>query len=273
MSQPLYQEIAYHDPFLAFAPFANQKGSIFLDSALSTIHQWPAGTGRYSFFAIDPVYCLSSKNGKITFKGESLEGNPFEVLQESLKEFKCDLHTNLPPWQGGVAGYFSYDLCHHLENLPRPKQDDMQFDDMLLGYYDVVITYDHLEKKAWVVSTGYPEKEESKRRQRAKIRLDECVARLQNEEKVSLTPPSPLPALTCNFSDEAYQQAVQKVIDYIYAGDIFQANLSRRLSANLPEGYDLLALYQKMRTENPAPFSAFINMAPTYLLLPHRNGF
>lgn len=266
MFQSLYQEIAYNDPFLAFAPFAHQKGSIFLDSAPSSAYQWPAGTGRYSFFANDPVYSLSSKNGKITFKSESLEGNPFNILQESLKEFKCEPHTNLPPWQGGIAGYFSYDLCHHLEKLPRSKQDDMQFDDILLGYYDVVVAYDHLEKKAWVISTGYPEQDESKRLQRAKERLDECIVRLQSADQVSLTSPSPLPALTCNFTTEAYQQAVQKVIDYAYAGDIFQANLSRRLSATLPEGYDLLALYQKLRTENPAPFSAFFNMAPTCLL-------
>lgn len=265
MPQSLYQEITYKDPFLDFSSFAGQKGSIFLDSASSSSHEWPIGTGRYSFFSYDPVYTFTSKNGKITFQDQTFEGNPFDVLQKSLTEFKCTNHPTLPPWQGGVAGYFSYDLCHHLEKLPSPK-DDLGFDDLALGYYDIVAAYDHKDKKAWVISTGYPEIEESKRLKRAKERLDDFTTRIQNAKPISLKTPSPLPALDCNFTSKGYQEAVQKVIDYIYAGDIFQANLSRRLSADLPDGYDPLSLYQKLRNENPAPFSAYFNAAPTYIL-------
>ncbi|MBY0463034.1 MAG: aminodeoxychorismate synthase component I [Alphaproteobacteria bacterium] len=266
MFQSLYQEITYNDPFLDFSSFANQKGSIFLDSASSSHHKWPSGTGRYSFWSFDPVYTLTSKNGKIDFKGHAFEGNPFDVLQKSLTEFKCTNHPNLPPWQGGIAGYFAYDLCHHLEKLPRPSQDDVGTKDLVLGYYDVVVAYDHEDKKAWIISTGYPETEEPKRLQKAQERLDAFVTFIQKAEPVSMTPPPALSSLTCNFTPETYQQTVQKVIDYIYAGDVFQTNLSRRISGDLPEGYDLLALYQKLRSENPAPFSAYFNAAPTYLL-------
>ena len=266
MFQPLYQEITYNDPFLDFSSFANQKGSIFLDSAHSLDHKWPIGTGGYSFWSCDPIYTFTSKNREIIFKNQTLEGSPFDVLQESLAEFKSVNNPNLPPWQGGVAGYFSYDLCYHLEKLPRPFQDDLEFDDLILGYYDVVVAYDHEEKKAWVISTGYPENEESKWLQKAKERLDDFVMRIQDAKPKSLTPPLPLADLECNFTRETYQQAVQKVIDYIYAGDVFQTNLSRRINGDLPAGYDLLALYQKLRSENPAPFSAYFNAAPTYLL-------
>ncbi|NBT86007.1 MAG: aminodeoxychorismate synthase, component I, partial [Alphaproteobacteria bacterium] len=213
-----------------------------------------------------PIYTFTSKNREIIFKNQTLEGSPFDVLQESLAEFKSVNNPNLPPWQGGVAGYFSYDLCYHLEKLPRPFQDDLEFDDLILGYYDVVVAYDHEEKKAWVISTGYPENEESKWLQKAKERLDDFVMRIQDAKPKSLTPPLPLADLECNFTRETYQQAVQKVIDYIYAGDVFQTNLSRRINGDLPAGYDLLALYQKLRSENPAPFSAYFNAAPTYLL-------
>ena len=257
MKQALYQEIAYHDPFPMFSAFAHKKGSIFLDSA---------GTGRYSFWAMDPLQTLTSKNGEINFQGKTFEGDPFLVLQESLKEFKLAPHTGLPPWQGGVAGYFSYDLCHHLETLPRPGQDDFEFPDLVLGYYDVVAAYDHQDKKAWVFSTGYPEITEEKRLEGAQKRLDEFLKQLVEAKPLSLGQPDPLSGLHCNFTPETYQESVQKVIDYIYAGDIFQANLSRRLSADLPEGYDLLPLYGKLRQENPAPFSAYFNAAPTTIL-------
>jgi len=257
MKQALYQEIAYHDPFPMFSAFAHKKGAIFLDSA---------GIGRYSFWAMDPLKTLTSKNGEIYFQGKTFEGDPFLVLQESLKEFKLAPHTDLPSWQGGVAGYFSYDLCHHLEKLPRPGLDDFEFPDLVLGYYDVVAAYDHQDKKAWVFSTGYPEHVEEKRLKGAQRRLDEFLKQLAEAKPLSLGQPDALPGLNCNFTPETYQESVQKVIDYIYAGDIFQANLSRRLSANLPEGYDFLSLYGKLRQENPAPFSAYFNAAPTNIL-------
>ena len=266
MFESLYQEIDYNDPSLVFSNFANQKGSIFLDSTPSSDYTWPSGTGRYSFWACDPVCFLSSKNQQVSFKGEDFKGNPFDVLQESLTEFKCTNHSDLPPWQGGVAGYFSYDLCHHLEKLPKAIHDDFRFDDLVLGYYDVVVTYDHQYKKSWVISTGYPETDESKRLQKAKNRLDYFVARVQNVKPKLCNSLPLLSDLDSNFTPKNYQKAVKKIIDYIYAGDIFQANLSRRVGTTLPEGYDIFGLYQKIRSQNPSPFSAFFNSDPTYLL-------
>ncbi len=69
----------------------------------------------------------------------------------------------LPPFQGGAAGLFGYDLCHHIERLPRPRRDEFQTPDLAVGFYDWVVAFDHAERRAWIVSTGLPESDAGRR--------------------------------------------------------------------------------------------------------------
>ncbi|MCX7338575.1 MAG: aminodeoxychorismate synthase component I [Alphaproteobacteria bacterium] len=264
MTHPIFLEIPYSDPVNLFAPLAHDKGALFFDSVPAGDLEWPKGTGQYSFFATDPVYTLSSKNGDIDFQGDGVRGDPFSILQQSLKNFSIDHLPDLPPWQGGVGGFFSYDLCHHLEKLPKAKIDDMNFPDLMLGYYDVVVAFDHIQQKAWIISTGYPEMDPARRLARAQQRLGVLHSRLRPKKVLDHGPV--LSNLSCNFEQESYQKIIQKGIDYIYDGDIFQVNLSRRLKGKLPDGCDLFRLYCRLRALNPAPFSAYYNCDPVYIL-------
>ena len=74
--------------------------------------------------------------------------------------------------------------------------------------------------------------------------------------------PDPFPPVTlqAEVDDADYAEKIQKVIDYIHAGDIFQACLSRRFSAKRPNGFEPMAHYGHLRCINPAPFSAFVDM-------------
>ncbi len=259
----VFQEISYRDPLQIFALFAEQNGALFLDSA-----QLRPNCGRYSFIAIDPFLFLESKNGLVSLNGKIAHADPLMVLAQQLAQFSQQPIAGLPPFQGGVAGFLGYDLAHHLEKLPAAKKDDMQFPDMAVGFYDLVIGFDELTKRAWIFSNGFPEQDATRRQQRATERLEKLLQQLTSLPELS--PLSLVPFSEENikrhFTAEDYQQAVQKVIDYILAGDIFEANISQRFCVELPQNFSAFQLYRKLRACNPAPFSAFLKLGETEIV-------
>src|SRR4030095_4876867 len=112
---------------------------------------------RYSYIAIEPFQLLASKNGNISLGNRHFSGDPFALLDAELRRFELAPLPGLPPFQGGVVGYFGYELAQHLERVPMARADDMEFPDLVLGFYDVIIAIDHSERRAWVVSSGFPE--------------------------------------------------------------------------------------------------------------------
>lgn len=261
MSFPLYKEFPYIEPSAVFAPHAEKFGAIFLDSALK--HET---LGRYSYIALDPFKIMESKNGKLTNKQDS--ANPFLSLSKIIKKYYLPAHPELPPFQGGLAGFFSYELSQHLENIPLANTDDMNFPDMMMGVYDCVAAFDHVEKKAYLFSSGFPEQTPVLQMARAQQRLDWFENQLTTTIKTTSGEYTPLKrsAIPSYFSRDDYTKAVQKCIDYILAGDIFEVNLSQRFTADLPENYSAIKLYERLRNLNPASFGAFINFTPTKII-------
>jgi para-aminobenzoate synthetase component I len=251
---PLVQEIAYRDPLELFAPFANDRHAVLLESAVTDGHR-----GRYSYVAIEPFQILSSKNGNIVLGERELQGNPFHLLDEQLGRFNLSPVPDLPPFQGGAVGYFGYELAQHLERVPMARYDEMQFPDLVIGFHDVIIAVDHQTQRAWILSSGIHEIDAPKREQLAIDRLNNVIRRLKS------APIAPEPTasraridLQSNFTQPSYETAVERVINYILAGDIFQANLSQCLQAKLPKGLTGFDLYRRLRKINPAPFAALI---------------
>jgi para-aminobenzoate synthetase component 1 len=261
MIYPLIHEIVFDDPLSLFALFAEQNGAIFLDSA-----EQRKACGRYSFIAVDPYLTLRSKNAVIQSGDQTSVGDPFTVLQAEMRRFPLIKISDMPPFQGGVAGYFGYDAGQYLEALPAVF-DDMEFADLFVGFYDLVIAFDHDIRRAWIFSSGYPLQESSARAVRAEERLHWLLAQLK-----MVTALPPVSQVGCaeadirsNFTAEAYQDTVKKVIDYILAGDIFEANISQRFQAPLPENLSPFDLYRRLRLLNPAPFAAYVCMDDTVL--------
>jgi para-aminobenzoate synthetase component 1 len=185
--------------------------------------------------------------------------------------------SGLPPFQGGAAGLASYDLGRWLERLPAARSDEFQTPALAVGLYDVVVAFDHLLDRAWIVSHGWPDKDEALRQRRAQERLEEVQHWLAEtlDHRISgvrrstcdvLRPDQLAPqyqigdvhGLTSNFSPDAYRQAVQRVIDYIYAGDVFQVNLSQRLL--YPAHDDAVDLYLRLRQRNAATFGGYFDL-------------
>ena len=255
MPSVLSLEVPYVDPVSAFAAFAGRPGSVFLDSAQAGERQ-----GRYGFIAADPFLIQTSKDGRISAGDQTFTGDPFAVVAKLLDRFPLRRTPGLPPFQSGAAGYLGYDLCHHLERLPAPERDDMQFPDLALGFYDAIVAFDLLDERAWIISSGYPETSPEARLIRRRLRLEEFSRRL--ERATALDPAAAAAgdaAIRSNFTRADYEAAVQRVIDYILAGDIFQANIAQRFSAELPEDLSPLDLYRRLRARNPAPFAAYLD--------------
>ena len=222
----------------------------------------PGKLGRYSFMGSDPFLVLRSRGDEITLIRDGMEeikkGNPFDVLGEFLETYSLETRESPVPFVGGAVGYFSYDLGHFIERLPDTVIDDLQLPECYLAFYDAVVAYDHLEGKTFVISTGFPELQESQRLRRAEERLKEL------KNRTLLSPPPQISEdvlagagakLRANFSHENYLKAVETAREYICAGDIFQVNLSQRFEADIPVlPYEL---YKRLRKINPAPFANY----------------
>jgi para-aminobenzoate synthetase component 1 len=254
---PLAREIAYDDPLRLFAPFADEPYAMLLDSAGPGL-----GQGRHAFICVSPFQVLESKDGAIACAGRRWSGDPFAALKAELARFVQPSLPGLPPLQGGAVGYLGYELARHLERLPAAALDDGGLPDLALGFYDCVVAFDHQRRRAWIVSTGQPAPAGAARRARAAARLAAMEERLAAAPARLAPParPAAAPAIASNFTADAYRAAVQRVIDYILAGDIFQANLSQRFLARLPDGLSEWDLYRRLRQRNPAAFAAFLRL-------------
>src|SRR5206468_10907749 len=166
---PLVHELVpAPDPLDACAHFQDLPFLLLLDSAPPTD---PEHLGRYSFLAADPATAVRSK-GLLT--QQLVEGTWIRVAGDPLAHVGALVASHatvpvaeLPPFQGGAAGYVGYDWGMMLERVPRPRYDDLAVPDLLLGLYDWVIAWDHAAGRAWVISTGIPERGASAARRAA----------------------------------------------------------------------------------------------------------
>ena len=258
----------------AFERFRERPFSFFLDSGMDPQKsrlrsRRDSELGRYSFMGSDPFLVVRGRGNEISLirpggKREVLSGSPFDVVEGLLDQYRLDETPSPVPLIGGAVGYFSYDLCHLIERLPSTAIDDLQLHECYLGFYDAVVAFDHLEGRAYIVSTGFPETEENKRRSRATARLKELKATLANVLSMAHENDAYAESLTrggtllhSNFTREGYLRAVQTAREYIIAGDIFEVNLSQRFDADL--AIPPYKLYQRLRRINPAPFASYLN--------------
>jgi para-aminobenzoate synthetase component 1 len=229
--------------------FVDCPGLLFLDSALR--HD---ALGRYSFIAADPVHRLVTRRDGTTIDGVPFEGSPFEAITHLLARYPTEQVSGLPPFQTGLAGQFGYGLRHYVESVPAHAHSDHGFPDLELGWYDVVVAVDHRDNRAFVFAAG----------EQAEARTAWALARLDGQARFPAPDweIEPTPDLTA----DQHRRAVRRTIDYIEAGDIYQANITQRFQAELPQGFDRLALYDQLRRLNPATFAAFIDFGATALL-------
>lgn len=233
--------IPYSDPLAAFAPFAGQDGAILLDSAAAA-----GGRGRWTYLCIHPLE-------------RSVDpADPFAALSEALRPLSPmppDDDT-LPPFRGGVAGWLGYEVGRHLETLPVPRPDDLGVAEAAFGVYPAVAAFDTERRRAMVV--GLPGFEQ-----------ESAALAAQLSAPAAALPPiaTATVPMRAELSRTEAAARIQQVIDYIYAGDIFQANWTQRFLADrLPDGVTPLDLYRRLRALSPAPFAACLSFGGAHIL-------
>jgi para-aminobenzoate synthetase component I len=184
------------------------------------------------------------RGGQAFLDGKAKAETPFTLLQGMLSKRQRKTIAGLPPFQGGWAGYLSYDYGRQLEPKAKIPAFAPLCPDMVFHLFETVIAIDHLQERAWIVGETRQDIAEleillSRQQQpvgdEAHVHFKAVVAQMEHEENV------------------------RKTVDYILAGDIFQANITQTFSARTPRNLDCFALYYRLRQKNPAPFAALLD--------------
>jgi len=252
-ARPIARPIPYCDPVAAFHAFAAEPSAVLFDSAAEA-----GGRGRHAYIAADPFRTVAAAGGRTLVAGRPAVGDPFRALERELRRFPAATLPGLPPFQGGAAGYLGYELGGHLERLPPPRAAGAGLPDMAVGLYDTVAAFDVPGRQAWVIAADLAGGDAGPVRTPPAVRAGRMAARIAERPAMPPVAWSPAGAWTGELARRDYEAMVAKAIDYIHAGDIFQANLSQRLLGVMPAGLDAFMLYRRLRELSPAPFAAYL---------------
>jgi anthranilate synthase component 1 len=235
--------------------------------------------GRYSFLATEPFFEIEAYGNRVTVNshsGVSASGtpilvsrqfdsdNPLEALRREVGQWRSATLPDLPPFCSGAVGYAGYDVVRYTERLPNAPPDDRQVPDMAFAFYDQMVVFDNITKTITVVAmarVNRPGVSVDKAYRDAAQRVDQLVTQLA-ERPCTLEPfdihtagDVELP-FRSNFTQEEFEQAVCKCVEYIRAGDIFQVVLSQRLE--VPIQAHPFEIYRTLRIVNPSPFMFYV---------------
>ena len=206
-------------------------------------------------------------------------GNPWQVLDGLMS--RCELldELDLPFPLGGCFGFWGYDLKNFTEpKLPRRALNDLELPDCHVGFYDSVVVFDHQLGKTFIVSTGL-DADGSRRESRADAQFDFWNEALQSvhspqstvhsqesastwfrrseSERQAVHRPQSGMQVASNFTRREFVSAVKLAQEFIRAGDIYQVNLSQRLTApGIMPGWDF---FRRLNSVSPAPFAAYLD--------------
>jgi para-aminobenzoate synthetase component I len=264
MSALLVQELAAApSPDRLAERLRSQPGLVLLRSGFFESPQ-----ARYSFLAVNPFLTFCSFGARCEIRsatGSHLQfGNPWHLLSEWVSRYELLDEIDLPFPLGGCFGFWGYDLKSFTEpKLTRRARHDLELPDCQVGFYGSLVAIDHRLNKSWIVSTGFSA-DGSRSEERARRELAWWQRQLSAETYADNAEPAATshrpragPCVSSNLSRRAFHQAVQRAQAYIRAGDIYQVNLSQRLSVQ--QKLSGWGLFQRLNSVSPAPFGAYLD--------------
>ena len=273
----IYKEITYSFPYYVYEHFSSPN-SVLFESIKGT-----ECIARYSFIGFDPLIILKTKNllTEITSKTaiEKCNQKPLSILKNILFKYPQKPNNQLPPFQGGFAGMFGYDFVQYFEKLPRNALDDLYIPDAHFMLFDKVIAFDHKMKKCWIIASPGVDKflfdknsistiDWSEEFDISEFQIQEIEKRiLSNKNRIYICPDKRGRKIEIIYemTRKEYMDIVKRAKDYIAAGDIFQANLSQRVSAHI-EDKNTFEIYKILRSINPSPFAAYADFG-NYIII------
>jgi para-aminobenzoate synthetase component 1 len=253
----LIHELAYQqDSLLLFRKVAEQPWSMFLDSC-----NVQGTTGRYDILVADPVLMLVTEGGFTTLTSaqgvEQHSGNPLSILQSVLSLYEAVSDATLP-FCGGAVGYLSYDLAASLYESFSVEPDDLELPEMAMAIYGWAVIVDHHIKRTVLVGQGGLPPVKEKWEHLVELFSGDVASDLDGENFQAVT------AIRSNMDAGQYRSALARIEHYLTEGDCYQVNYAQRfecrVSGRTVDGYE------KLRSVNPAPFSAFLNLPFTTVL-------
>jgi para-aminobenzoate synthetase component 1 len=226
--------------------FRDLPGLVLFESAR------PGRNARWTYLTADPVAVLETP---------AAGPDPFAVARALVSRLDdATAPAGAPPFLGGLAGFLGYDLGASFERLPAIASADQDLPPLRLALHDWVIAWDRRDGVAWLGGRALDGD-----RRRLAARLDDVHARLTGPDRA----PGPEPDASARWSGApldfrsgldraAYEAGVERIRDHIARGDLYQANLTRRLETAF-DG-DPWELYRHLRTGDPSLFSAFLDL-------------
>lgn len=247
-------------PITVYTKVAGKKRSFLLESV-----EGGERLGRYSFIGMEPQVMLSCHRGTTTVvrngKEEQLNGDPFLIISDVLKDFQSPAIKGLPRFYGGAVGYLGYDMVRHLEELPDLNREETGVLDCILMVPTVNIIIDHIKHTIRVVVNTQAGDNARAEYKKAVYTIKDVLACITNGD----SPPGLIPAgkympkmLATNMSRIEFIERVEKAKEYIRAGEILQVVLSRRIDQDFKG--DPFNVYRRLRRNNPSPYLYYLNM-------------
>jgi para-aminobenzoate synthetase component 1 len=286
---PIHEIPTSHSPESLLSRLRNERGTLLLRSAsvpdAMAAGSGHAASGRYSFLTARPFLTFRSAGlrcvvethayatagaGGLSDPGGVHFGNPWRVLESLLARYELLDEVDLPFPLGGCFGFWGYELKNHLEpDLPRHAINDLEWADCHAAFHASLVAFDHALGKTFVISTGMlPDGSRSEASALADLdfwrRQLETTPRPADSARVRPASPEPMPAPASTLSRAGFLERVRAAQRYIRSGDIYQVNLSRRLT--VPSRLTPAELFEALCTVSPAPFSACVDAADFQLV-------
>ncbi len=209
--------------------------------------------GRYSFIGMRPRSVLSWSLGE--------DGDPYAIAAAEAARWKQAPLPDLPPFSGGLVGYFGYDLVRTVEPLGDPNPDPLGLPDMALMLSDVLVIFDHLKHTITILVNVFADGDVDI--DAAYAEAVETIAQVRGllagpvPRPDTLRAPRGVPEFESNMPREAFEGMVARIVEYVHAGDAFQVVPSQRWSADVD--VDPFSIYRGLRVVNPSPYMYFLD--------------
>lgn len=255
-------------PLSTYLKLADAPYSYFLESVHGG-EKW----GRYSIIGLPCKTLLTITDRSVTVSrdGQTLEtatvADPLQYVQTYKTRFRVPELPGLPRFNGGLVGYFGYDIVRYIEKrLDRQsKPDPVGTPDIMLMLSEDIVVFDNLRGTLFIIC--HADASQSDGLQRAQARIDAIEARLHQplafprlDRQASIQESD----FRSGFEQPAFEKAVNHIKEYVLAGDVMQVVISQRMS--IPFATDPLRLYRALRTLNPSPYMYFFNMGDFHIV-------
>lgn len=227
--------------------------------------------GRWSFIGFRPRSVLRWSDGVLSEWGENYSPeatpdqmseapDPYGAVAEYLSRYEVAEVDDLPPFSGGAVGYFGYDLVRTVEPLGDANPDPIGVPDMALMISDVIVAFDHQRHELSILANAFVDEDGGADQawERAARRIEEVRQLLRAPvPEISPRERSAAEEFESNLTQEEFESNVERIVEYIKAGDAFQVVPSQRFSA--PIEVDAFSVYRGLRTVNPSPYMYFLD--------------